>query len=784
MKKFATMFVALALVLALASVALADAWLMYTNHSDVKVYEKPDTHSHTLDKIKKGGTKLLIEQKQGSWYAILVQDKSGDGQSLGWIQGKYLSDTMPSKYCSHKWSSWVVQREATCTQSGYRYRTCSVCGKKEEKEEKKLGHFYSKWIILKEATCAKTGQRERACEVCGYVQTETIDKVEHNYGKWKVVEEPTCTETGERYRICNECGYRQTQVMDMVDHEFGPWTIIRPATCTEVGQRVHTCQVCGTEVSQAIDKLPHDYEWKIIQAATDYSAGVRAKVCRICGMQTASETYDPEGTLRRGDRGEDVREVQNLLVEQGYLNAGGADGVYGGGTERAILKFQQAQGFYPDGIAWPQTLKRLRHEFGPWTTIKEMTRTAPGERVRTCLECGFEQRETIESGAVYERGSRGEAIRTLQQILSKLGYNVGGFDGIYGRRLDTAYASLAATRGLTAEDGKLRPGDVDAIIDAWLETVPASEWRGQGAVGDPVDLALTVTPAGNADDSGVVTYSWSLTNLGAQKCRAVALLLVFGDKPDFKADSLVMAVDGTELKANANNSITGSFSVSHGWGEGSLNFAALAATDSDNAKWLSNTVVFKAENADDPKAVKPMASDVNVRALADGTYPVAFNRGDIFTGASATFMNAVHIFSMDVYNADELEALRAGDSIVVSGETYEVKTVVRWGDTITVNGGSDNSDGSDFVRTDDGKGYRVRMFDDAATYTEQGVNALIIDPSAVYTDNSDPDAPVTAEYDNIIDTMKASANAYFDQYNTTLTIENGRVMAIERHYIP
>ena len=781
MRKAIAALLALAALMALTVSATAEAWIKYTTKSSVKVYEEPDTHSTVLQKLK-AGRKLLIEESEGDWYAILVDD--GDGQGLGWIQGKYLSDTIPQSLCSHEWGEWTVEREATCTKTGYRYRFCEICGLRDEKEIKKLGHEYGKWSITRSATCTRAGERQRTCSNCGYVQKEAIEKTAHDYGKWIVTEKATCANTGERYRKCQDCGYKQVQTLEKTAHTFGKWTVLRAATCTEVGQRVHTCQVCGTQVKQSIEKLPHEYEWKIIQQATDYSAGIRAKVCRVCGAQTASETYDPEGTLRRGDRGEAVRELQNLLVEQGYLNAGGADGMFGGGTERAVIAFQQNQGLYADGVAWPQTLKRLRHEFGPWRTIKAMTRTEPGERVRTCLDCGYEQRETLETGTVYVRGDRGEGVRAIQQTLNALGYSVGSFDGIYGRKLDTAFAAFAANHGLTAEEGKLRPGDVDAIFNAWLERLSAAEWRGQGTVSGPVNLALTVTPTGDPDDNGVVTYSWSLTNLGSQRCRFTALLLAFGSRPSFKGSDLVMTVDGVDLRANAGNSASGSFSVSQNWGEGSLNFAALAESESTGAKWLSNAVVFEGDDPAAPKTVKPIPTDINVHALADGDYPAAFNRGDLFSGASGVFMNAVHIYSLDLYDAGEMESLRAGDAIVVAGETFNVRTVARQGNTILVNGGMDRSDGNTFALDEGGDCYRVRMFDDAATYTDHGVTALTVDPSAVFIDKSDPSRTVTANYSRIVGAILASANTYFDQYNTTVTIEKGRVVEISRAYVP
>ena len=51
--------------------------------------------------------------------------------------------------------------------------------------------------------------------------------------------------------------------------------------------------------------------------------------------------------------------MQQLLIEQGYLNAGGADGIFGGGSEKALMQYQKDRDLNPDGIGWPQTLKDL-----------------------------------------------------------------------------------------------------------------------------------------------------------------------------------------------------------------------------------------------------------------------------------------------------------------------------------------------------------------------------------------------------------------------------------------
>ena len=51
---------------------------------------------------------------------------------------KYLSEEMPQSFCPHEWGKWKVEREATCTRTGYRYRLCKICGIRDEQETKNV----------------------------------------------------------------------------------------------------------------------------------------------------------------------------------------------------------------------------------------------------------------------------------------------------------------------------------------------------------------------------------------------------------------------------------------------------------------------------------------------------------------------------------------------------------------------------------------------------------------------------------------------------------------------
>ena len=78
---------------------------------------------------------------------------------------------------------------------------------------------------------------------------------------------------------------------------------------------------------------------------------------------TAPSAPDAEPTLRRGDRGEAVTRMQTLLLSRGEsLPRFGADGIFGGETERALRRLQAARGLQVDGICGPLTWNALRKE--------------------------------------------------------------------------------------------------------------------------------------------------------------------------------------------------------------------------------------------------------------------------------------------------------------------------------------------------------------------------------------------------------------------------------------
>jgi putative peptidoglycan binding protein len=70
---------------------------------------------------------------------------------------------------------------------------------------------------------------------------------------------------------------------------------------------------------------------------------------------SVTSTVPEDVTLKSGDSGDEVKQLQEALAALGY-DVGEADGVFGAATEEAVMQFQADSGIEADGVAGPQTL--------------------------------------------------------------------------------------------------------------------------------------------------------------------------------------------------------------------------------------------------------------------------------------------------------------------------------------------------------------------------------------------------------------------------------------------
>ena len=192
----------------------------------------------------------------------------------------------------------------------------------------------------------------------------------------------------------------------------------------------------------------------------------------ICFLSVLPAFAYESTTLYNGSKGEDVRELQQALIDLGYLK-GTADGIFGNKTEIAVRKFQKANKLSVDGLAGLTTreliLKKSQSKKVVSTTAPAPVTAAPAtpapdtsvqavsnDTVSTAKpaaasSAGQETSSLFGSYAVIRYGSKSDRVKTLQQALITLGYLTGSPDGIFGSKTRTAVKSFQRSNKLTVD---------------------------------------------------------------------------------------------------------------------------------------------------------------------------------------------------------------------------------------------------------------------------------------------------------------------------------------------
>lgn len=353
----------------------------------------------------------------------------------------------------------------------------------------------------------------------------------------------TCTQSAKDYYQCAYCGATtSTTVRAAYGHKWGAWSVTAEATCSKAGSKIRKCSRCGKKETQKIPPLPHPFgPWHITKEATDHSSGTREHTCTACGAEETVD-FDPEGTLRKKDKGDDVRELQSMLFCRGLLKQSRINGNFDSTTVAAVKKLQEAEGLTADGVAWPQTLARLGHRYGNWQVLAKKTDFSIGKKERTCALCGYTQTVEEVPSPMLKKRDKGDGVRALQQALKDAGYNVGSVDGDFGGKTERAVKAFQKDKGLP-EDGIAWPGVIKLIPNLKLSDLSERT----------LSLTVNILPSKKAGSGGNrVTLEWTLVNLGAKDCKCWRI-----DLDDGSGGETLLEAGTLPLKADGGNSQTG-----------------------------------------------------------------------------------------------------------------------------------------------------------------------------------------------------------------------------------
>ncbi|TDB52394.1 peptidoglycan-binding protein [Bacillus sp. CBEL-1] len=119
------------------------------------------------------------------------------------------------------------------------------------------------------------------------------------------------------------------------------------------------------------------------------------------------------------------------------------DGIFGNNTDAALRQFQKARGLSVTGVVDAATQKALNG-----TTASKPSSPSKGP--------------SLTSGPTLKLGSKGDAVKALQQKLTSLGFNTNGVDGMFGSNTSAAVKKFQSANGLAA-DGIVGPNTYKAL---------------------------------------------------------------------------------------------------------------------------------------------------------------------------------------------------------------------------------------------------------------------------------------------------------------------------------
>ena len=184
------------------------------------------------------------------------------------------------------WGAWVVEREASCTQTGLRRSTCNAGRTPHSRTEiiPATGHSF----VREEspASCTQPGEVVYTCSRCDYVeQGEPREALGHQYMN-TVTREPSCTEAGEMTITCERCDYhREEPYGEPTGHEMVE-RITRNSTCLEEGLKERNCEHCDYSYAEVLEILSHEWgEWIVEILPEEGIDGLQYKECLYCGTR-------------------------------------------------------------------------------------------------------------------------------------------------------------------------------------------------------------------------------------------------------------------------------------------------------------------------------------------------------------------------------------------------------------------------------------------------------------------------------------------------------------------
>ena len=218
--------------------------------------------------------------------------------------------------------------------------------------------------------------------------------------------------------------------------------------------------ISADKVANALDTMRGQYQEQIKQGKTPHEA-YQSIVSQNTTMQAVHHNQKEQlphatqpnsspkdsqhnGVFDKGDRGEDVKHVQQMLASLGAkINA---DGIYGPKTEQAVKGYQMMNGLVPDGIIGPKTMEALKEDVrnvkGDTVTIDSHSKGIAPEHHQTTDQNSGHEREP----AIFDliKNLPSQAQKLYAQCYERVKEHCVEKDMSWSTSMDNSVAALAA----------------------------------------------------------------------------------------------------------------------------------------------------------------------------------------------------------------------------------------------------------------------------------------------------------------------------------------------------
>ena len=150
---------------------------------------------------------------------------------------------------------------------------------------------------------------------------------------------------------------------------------------------------------------------------------------------------------------------------------------------------------------------------------------------------------------------------------------------------------------------------------------------------------------------------------------------------------------------------------------------------------------------------------------------------------SGAMQMKVTVYTYDLYDMVDIATLQAGDTIHINGQDVLVDSLEQDDNGyVAINGGLDNG-GYELRHEDSGVFFEIG-YSDVKSYYAIGEATLKVSPDFLFTDSSDLDKGDVTYYPGDFLTKDAGIVYYFTPHNTTITIQDGYIISMNRVYTP